>query len=117
MSAVTEEVKPEDGKPESEKKIFYCEVCKVPCMSSISLQSHYRGAKHRKKEKALRPKTVYSFLNRIDQRFLKIHICIEKSDGVSPLLREVLHAELTTYWTLKNQHEKDLEKHWSESIF
>ncbi|XP_067147231.1 uncharacterized protein [Apteryx mantelli] len=28
-------------------------------MSSISLQSHYRGAKHRKKEKALRPKTVY----------------------------------------------------------
>ncbi|KAM9286188.1 uncharacterized protein FYN16_015063 isoform 2-T2 [Cariama cristata] len=60
MSAVTEEVKPEDGKPESEKKIFYCEVCKVPCMSSISLQSHYRGAKHRKKEKALRPKTVYS---------------------------------------------------------
>ncbi|XP_009323204.1 PREDICTED: uncharacterized protein LOC103917739 [Pygoscelis adeliae] len=59
MSAVTEEVKPEDGKPASEKKIFYCEVCKVPCMSSISLQSHYRGAKHRKKEKALRPKTVY----------------------------------------------------------
>ncbi|XP_035754874.1 uncharacterized protein LOC118452780 isoform X3 [Egretta garzetta] len=59
MSTVTEEVKPEDGKPESEKKIFYCEVCKVPCMSSISLQSHYRGAKHRKKEKALRPKTVY----------------------------------------------------------
>nr|XP_025966060.1 uncharacterized protein LOC112989249 isoform X2 [Dromaius novaehollandiae] len=34
------------------------QVCKVPCMSSISLQSHYRGAKHRKKEKALRPKTV-----------------------------------------------------------
>ncbi|XP_063182409.1 uncharacterized protein LOC134511808 isoform X2 [Chroicocephalus ridibundus] len=59
MSTVTEEVKPEDGKPESEKKIFYCEVCKVPCMSSISLQSHYRGAKHRKKEKALRLKTVY----------------------------------------------------------
>ncbi|KAM6349404.1 uncharacterized protein O3Q21_010307 isoform 2-T2 [Podargus strigoides] len=59
MSGVTEEVKPEDGKPASEKKIFYCEVCNVPCMSSISLQSHYRGAKHRKKEKALRPKTVY----------------------------------------------------------
>ncbi|XP_075603150.1 uncharacterized protein LOC142600671 [Balearica regulorum gibbericeps] len=59
MSTVAEEVKPEDGKPESEKKIFYCEVCRVPCMSSISLQSHYRGAKHRKKEKALRPKTVY----------------------------------------------------------
>uniref|UniRef100_A0A672TS72 Uncharacterized LOC115604515 n=2 Tax=Strigops habroptila TaxID=2489341 RepID=A0A672TS72_STRHB len=59
MSTVSEEVKPEDGKPESEKKIFYCEVCKVPCMSSISLQSHYRGAKHRKKEKVLRPKTVY----------------------------------------------------------
>ncbi|XP_065523885.1 uncharacterized protein LOC136008474 [Lathamus discolor] len=59
MNTVTEEVKPEDHKLESEKKIFYCEVCKVPCMSSISLQSHYRGAKHRKKEKALRPKTVY----------------------------------------------------------
>ncbi|XP_050748873.1 uncharacterized protein LOC127013859 [Gymnogyps californianus] len=59
MSTETEEVKAEDGKPESGKKIFYCEVCKVPCMSSISLQSHYRGAKHRKKEKALRPKTVY----------------------------------------------------------
>ncbi|XP_074732461.1 uncharacterized protein LOC141946488 [Strix uralensis] len=59
MSAVTEEVKPEDDKRDSEKKIFYCEVCKVPCMSSISLQSHYRGAKHRKKEKALRRKTVY----------------------------------------------------------
>ncbi|XP_061851183.1 uncharacterized protein LOC133625314 isoform X2 [Colius striatus] len=58
MSAVTEEVKPEDGKLESEKKIFYCEICQVPCMSSISLQSHYRGAKHRKKEKALRAKTV-----------------------------------------------------------
>ncbi|XP_067147230.1 uncharacterized protein [Apteryx mantelli] len=53
------EVKPEDAKPVSEKKKYYCEVCKVPCMSSISLQSHYRGAKHRKKEKALRPKTVY----------------------------------------------------------
>nr|XP_013813163.1 PREDICTED: uncharacterized protein LOC106496950 [Apteryx mantelli mantelli] len=53
------EVKPEDAKPVSEKKKNYCEVCKVPCMSSISLQSHYRGAKHRKKEKALRPKTVY----------------------------------------------------------
>lgn len=26
MSTMTEEVKPEDGKPESEKKIFYCEV-------------------------------------------------------------------------------------------
>jgi len=26
MSAVAEEAKPEDGKPESEKKIFYCEV-------------------------------------------------------------------------------------------
>lgn len=26
MSTVAEEVKPEDGKPESEKKIFYCEV-------------------------------------------------------------------------------------------
>ncbi|XP_035173601.1 uncharacterized protein LOC118161927 isoform X2 [Oxyura jamaicensis] len=59
MSTVTEDVKPEDAKPEPEKKIYYCEVCKVPCMSSISLQSHYRGAKHRKKEKALRPKTVY----------------------------------------------------------
>ncbi|XP_029867344.1 uncharacterized protein LOC115340232 isoform X2 [Aquila chrysaetos chrysaetos] len=59
MSTVTEEVKPEDGKPESEKKIFFCEVCKVPCMSSLSLQSHYRGVKHKKKEKALRPETVY----------------------------------------------------------
>ncbi|KAM9023102.1 uncharacterized protein PRD47_002021 isoform 1-T1 [Ara ararauna] len=59
MNTVTEEVKPEDHRLESEKKIFYCEVCKIPCMSSISLQSHYRGAKHRKKEKALRPKTVY----------------------------------------------------------
>uniref|UniRef100_A0A8C4K9D7 Uncharacterized LOC112989249 n=1 Tax=Dromaius novaehollandiae TaxID=8790 RepID=A0A8C4K9D7_DRONO len=58
MSTVNEEVKPEDAKLQSEKKIYYCEVCKVPCMSSISLQSHYRGAKHRKKEKALRPKTV-----------------------------------------------------------
>lgn len=27
-----------------------------------------------------------------------------KSDGVSPVLREVLQTELTTYWTLKNQH-------------
>ncbi|XP_021242066.1 uncharacterized protein LOC110393493 [Numida meleagris] len=59
MSAVAEDAKPEDAKPESEKKIYYCEVCKVPCMSSISLQSHYRGMKHRKKEEALRFKTVY----------------------------------------------------------
>lgn len=26
MSAVTEDVKPEDAKPEPEKKIYYCEV-------------------------------------------------------------------------------------------
>ncbi|KAG6927939.1 hypothetical protein G0U57_008991 [Chelydra serpentina] len=45
--------KPEDVKQESEKKIFYCEVCKVPCMSSISLQSHFRGAKHKKRERAM----------------------------------------------------------------
>ncbi|XP_006113122.1 uncharacterized protein LOC102446317 isoform X2 [Pelodiscus sinensis] len=45
-----DEVKP---KQEPEKKIFYCEICKVPCMSSISLQSHFRGAKHKKKERAM----------------------------------------------------------------
>ncbi|XP_027534975.1 uncharacterized protein LOC113965570 isoform X2 [Neopelma chrysocephalum] len=59
MSTVAEEVKAEDGKAKFERKVFYCEVCKVSCVSSISLQSHYRGAKHRKKEKALRSKTVY----------------------------------------------------------
>lgn len=48
MSAVAEEVKAEDGKAEPEKKHFYCEVCKISCMCAISLQSHYRGAKHRK---------------------------------------------------------------------
>uniref|UniRef100_A0A6I8NHJ9 C2H2-type domain-containing protein n=1 Tax=Ornithorhynchus anatinus TaxID=9258 RepID=A0A6I8NHJ9_ORNAN len=46
-STTTEEAKP------TEKKIFYCEICHVPCMSSISLQSHFRGAKHKKKERAL----------------------------------------------------------------
>ncbi|XP_041264073.1 uncharacterized protein LOC121337806 isoform X1 [Onychostruthus taczanowskii] len=60
MSAVPEEVQAEDGKAEPEKNLFYCDVCKIYCMCAISLQSHYRGAKHRKQEKALRRRTVYS---------------------------------------------------------
>ncbi|XP_037983942.1 uncharacterized protein LOC119697337 isoform X1 [Motacilla alba alba] len=59
MSAVPEEVKAEDGQAEPEKKLFYCEVCKIYCMCAISLQSHYRGAKHRKQEKALRRRNLY----------------------------------------------------------
>ncbi|XP_019364719.1 PREDICTED: uncharacterized protein LOC109291933 isoform X1 [Gavialis gangeticus] len=59
MSTAKEgEAKPGDAKPEDaepEKKIFYCEICKVPCMSSISLQSHYRGVKHKKRERAMNP--------------------------------------------------------------
>uniref|UniRef100_A0A8D0L8W0 C2H2-type domain-containing protein n=1 Tax=Sphenodon punctatus TaxID=8508 RepID=A0A8D0L8W0_SPHPU len=51
--AKLEGAKLEGAKSESEKKIYYCEVCKVPCMSSISLQSHFRGLKHKKREKAL----------------------------------------------------------------
>ncbi|XP_053802748.1 uncharacterized protein LOC128790206 isoform X2 [Vidua chalybeata] len=34
-------------------------VCNIYCMCAISLQSHYRGAKHRKQEKALRRRTLY----------------------------------------------------------
>nr|XP_021384377.1 uncharacterized protein LOC110469698 isoform X1 [Lonchura striata domestica]XP_021384379.1 uncharacterized protein LOC110469698 isoform X2 [Lonchura striata domestica] len=59
MSAVPEEVKAEDGKAEPEKKHFYCEVCNIYCMCAISLQSHYRGAKHKKQEKALRRRNLY----------------------------------------------------------
>lgn len=43
-----EEVKAEDGNAKPGKKQFYCEVCKISCMCAINLQSHYRGAKHRK---------------------------------------------------------------------
>ncbi|XP_014730662.1 PREDICTED: uncharacterized protein LOC106852505 isoform X2 [Sturnus vulgaris] len=60
MTAVPEEVKAEDGKAKPEKKQFYCEVCKISCMCAINLQSHYRGAKHRKQEKALRRRNFYS---------------------------------------------------------
>ncbi|XP_062371457.1 uncharacterized protein LOC134058251 isoform X2 [Cinclus cinclus] len=60
MSAVPEEVKAEDGNAEPGKKQFYCEVCKISCMCAINLQSHYRGAKHRKQEKALRRRNLYS---------------------------------------------------------
>lgn len=45
-----------------------------------------------------------AFLNQVDQGCLKIHTCTKKSGSVSPVLREVLQAELTPYWTLKNQH-------------
>lgn len=45
-----------------------------------------------------------AFLNQVDQGCLKIPICRGKSGGVSPVLREGLQTELTTYWTLKNQH-------------
>ncbi|CAN8184205.1 unnamed protein product [Coccothraustes coccothraustes] len=58
MSAVPEEVKAEDGNAEPQRKLFYCEVCKIYCMCAISLQSHYRGAKHRKQEKALRRRNL-----------------------------------------------------------
>ncbi|XP_054140703.1 uncharacterized protein LOC128942329 isoform X1 [Melozone crissalis] len=59
MSAVPEEVKAEGGKAEPEKKLFYCDVCKIYCMCAISLQSHYRGAKHRRQEKAMRRRNLY----------------------------------------------------------
>lgn len=58
-----------------------------------------------------------AFLNQVDQGFLKIHICTEKSDGVSPLLREVLQAELTTYWTVKNHHKRKTQKSTGQSSF
>ncbi|XP_039911375.1 uncharacterized protein LOC120748723 isoform X2 [Hirundo rustica] len=58
MSAVPEEAKAEDGEAQPETR-FYCEVCKIYCTCAISLQSHYRGAKHRKREKALRRRTLY----------------------------------------------------------
>ncbi|XP_066040958.1 uncharacterized protein [Chamaea fasciata] len=59
MSAVPEEVQAEDGNADPKKQHFYCEVCKIYCTCATSLQSHYRGAKHRKREKSLRRKTFY----------------------------------------------------------
>uniref|UniRef100_A0A8C3R4R6 C2H2-type domain-containing protein n=1 Tax=Cyanoderma ruficeps TaxID=181631 RepID=A0A8C3R4R6_9PASS len=59
MSAVPEEVKAEDGTGVPMENHFFCEVCKVYCTGAVSLQSHYRGAKHRKREKAVRRKTFY----------------------------------------------------------
>lgn len=49
-----------------------------------------------------------AFLNQADQRCLKIHICTGKNDCVSPVLREMLQAEPTAYWTLRNQHTREI---------
>lgn len=109
MTAVAEEVKAEDGKAEPEKNHFYCEICQISCLCAISLQSHYRGAKHRKCLLNLS-----AFLNQVDQECPKMRICTGKSGSVSPVLREVLQAELTTYWTLKNQ---DTRMIWENALF
>ncbi|XP_044309159.1 uncharacterized protein LOC123035220 isoform X2 [Varanus komodoensis] len=48
-----------DAKPGSEKsttKIYYCEICKVPCMSAMTLQTHFAGIKHKKRERMLKTK-------------------------------------------------------------
>ncbi|XP_078543863.1 uncharacterized protein LOC144829022 [Lissotriton helveticus] len=34
--------------PEDKKNEFYCEICRLTCLSSMSYQSHIRGAKHLK---------------------------------------------------------------------
>ncbi|XP_015261053.1 PREDICTED: uncharacterized protein LOC107105568 [Gekko japonicus] len=49
----------EPEKPEPEKpatKIYYCELCKVPCMSAMILQTHFAGMRHKKRERALKRK-------------------------------------------------------------
>lgn len=46
-----------------------------------------------------------------------MYSCTEESDGVNPLLREVLQAELTIYWTLKNQHKRKIWKSTGQSLF
>ncbi|XP_054846786.1 uncharacterized protein LOC129337249 [Eublepharis macularius] len=52
----------EDSKPEPEKwekpgaKIYYCELCKVPCMSAMTLQTHFAGLRHKKTERSMKKK-------------------------------------------------------------
>lgn len=40
--------------------IFFFQVCKISCMCAINLQSHFRGAKHRKVN-FFRIKCIYRF--------------------------------------------------------
>ncbi|KAJ1202817.1 hypothetical protein NDU88_006612 [Pleurodeles waltl] len=47
VDANKENAKKSDN-PEDEKKQFYCEICRLTCLSSMSYQSHIRGAKHLK---------------------------------------------------------------------
>ncbi|KAJ6657841.1 hypothetical protein lerEdw1_001891 [Lerista edwardsae] len=56
MSTQSEE-EPTSEPMEEEKpvgKIYYCEICEVPCMSSMTLQTHFAGLRHKKRERALK---------------------------------------------------------------
>lgn len=47
----------EDDLLSLEKRIFFCQICRVPCLSESVLQLHYRGSKHKKREKTLKSET------------------------------------------------------------
>ncbi|XP_029445825.1 uncharacterized protein LOC115084727 [Rhinatrema bivittatum] len=44
----------EDDLLNFERRIFFCQICQVPCLSESVLQLHYRGARHKKREKAMK---------------------------------------------------------------
>ncbi|XP_077160751.1 uncharacterized protein LOC143821057 isoform X2 [Paroedura picta] len=92
MSTQTEAEKsePEESEPEEPElekpgsKIYYCEICKVPCMSAMILQTHFAGMRHKKrkhfpdkgKRKANEPKEDKArFLRRIARE-------VEKEEGL-----------------------------------
>ncbi|XP_060103778.1 uncharacterized protein LOC132577996 [Heteronotia binoei] len=64
-----ESEKPGDEQPEPEKlerpgsRIYYCEICKVPCLSAIILQTHFAGIRHKKRERALKRKCAPPVIN------------------------------------------------------
>ncbi|XP_048367688.1 uncharacterized protein LOC125441260 isoform X2 [Sphaerodactylus townsendi] len=56
-----EKLEPEESeKPEPEKlekaprKIYYCDICNIPCLSAMVMQTHIAGLRHKKRERAMK---------------------------------------------------------------